>query len=313
MRPRIVHLQQEMVLDERYRLARQLGKGSMAEVWAAHDDHEGRPVAIKVVAEILAPSEQARLRFDREVQAVGSIHHPNVVALLGHGVLGDGRSYLVMELVEGRSLAEYLEEHPRLGAFSTLALAVQILDGLHAAHELGIIHRDIKPANIFLARLPTGRRQVKILDFGVALVVDLSQDPEERLTRTGAILGSPRYMSCEMARGATEIDARSDVFGVGAVMYHALTGAPPFDGETLGEVMTMIVAHDIAPLREARPDIPESLAACVERALAHEPADRYASAREMREAVQSELLLVQPTVGDGYGEVSTGFRGPRAP
>jgi eukaryotic-like serine/threonine-protein kinase len=294
MRARIVHLEQGLVLDERYALRQRLGSGSMAEVWSALEVASGHPVAIKVVAEILAPSTQARLRFEREVQAIGSIQHPNVVALLGHGHLEDSRPYLVMERFEGRGLDDYLEEFPRLGAHSVLLLASQVLDGLQAAHDRGIIHRDLKPANIFLAQLASGRRQVKILDFGVAFVLDLAADPEARLTRDGAVLGSPRYMPIELARGSTEIDARSDIFGVGAIMYHALTGEPPFGGESLGQIMTRIMDHDIAPLRDARDDVPDELVACVERALSHDVADRYGSAAEMRQALREILPRVRP-------------------
>jgi eukaryotic-like serine/threonine-protein kinase len=295
VRARIVHLEQGLVLDERYELRQRLGSGSMAEVWAAREVASGQPVAIKVVAELLAPSTQARLRFEREVQAIGSIQHPNVVALLGHGHLEDRRPYLAMEHFEGRGLDDYLEEYPQLGAHSVLQLAGQVLDGLRAAHDRGIIHRDLKPANIFLAQIPSGRRQVKILDFGVAFVLDLASDPEDRLTRAGALLGSPRYMPVELARGSTEIDARSDIFGVAAVMYRALTGGPPFGGESLGQIMTRIMDHDIAPLCEARPDLPDELVACVERALSHDVADRYASAAEMKQALQEILPRVHPS------------------
>ncbi len=281
-----------MQLDDRYRLERPLGNGSMAEVWAARDlGAEGQPaVAIKVVAELLAPSQQARLRFEREVRATSAVKHPNVVALVAHGEVEDGRPYLVMELVSGQSLADYLKDRDELlGASSAVAVGRQILDGLEAAHALGIIHRDLKPANIFLADRPGGKRQVKILDFGVALVLDLVESPEARLTRTGTILGSPRYMPFELARGATEVDPRSDLFGVGATLYHALTGHAPFTGKAIGEVMVKIMRHEIPPLAAERDDLPPALVAVVDRALAHLPEARYASAAEMREALVAAL------------------------
>jgi serine/threonine-protein kinase len=240
-------------------------------------------VAIKVVAEILALSTQARLRFEREIKATRAIEHPNVVRLLGHGALEDGRPFLVMELVSGQSLAAYLEERAELlGAYSAVVVGCQILDGLEAAHREGIIHRDLKPANVLLAERADGRgRRVKIVDFGVALVLDLAESPEQRLTRTGTLLGSPRYMPAELARGGAA-DARTDVFGAAATLYHALTGHAPFVGANIGAVMAKIIRHEIPPLAEERPDLPRELCACLERALAHEPGDRFVGAAEMR-------------------------------
>jgi len=290
MKPRIVHLEAGMELDERYLLERPLGSGSMAEVWAGRDLRDQSEVAIKVVAELLAPSQQAHLRFEREVRATAAIDHPNVVALRDHGEIEDGRPYLVMELVSGQSLADYLKEREELlGAYSAVVLGRQILDGLAAAHALGIIHRDLKPANILLAEREGGRRQVKILDFGVAGVLDIVESPEARLTRTGTILGSPRYMPFELARGATELDPRSDLFGVGATLYHALTGHAPFLGRGIGEVMKKIMLHEISPLAAERSDLPASLVAVIDRSLAPLPEERHATATEMREALSAAL------------------------
>jgi serine/threonine-protein kinase len=290
MKPRVLHLEVGMQLDERYLLESPLGRGSMAEVWAARDTQDEREVAIKVVAELLAPSQQARLRFEREVRATAAIAHRNVVALHDHGELEDGRPYLVMERVSGQSLADYQEQRDELlGGYSAVLVGRQILDGLEAAHALGIIHRDLKPANIFLAERPEGGRQVKILDFGVALVLDLVENPEARLTRTGTILGSPRYMPFELARGSTEVDLRCDLFGVGATLYHALTGHAPFTGKTIGDVMMKILRHEIPPLAEERADLPPELLACIERSLGHLPADRYSCAAEMREALLAAI------------------------
>lgn len=279
-----VRLREGMRLGDRYKLAWPLGQGSMAEVWAAQDRLSGGQVAVKVISELMALSDQARRRFEREMQAIGSIHHPNVVSLLDHGQVADGRPFLVMELVEGETFAEYLAEQGQLGARGTLALISQVLEGLEAAHHLGIVHRDMKPANIYLAHLPSGKRRVKILDFGVAHMLDYTGPDASpgRLTRTGSILGSPRYMCLEVARGSSEIDARADIFGVGAIMYHAFAGHAPFLGDGLGQVLNKIYKHDIPPLAPLRPDLPPRLIGCVERALGHTPADRYPSATEMR-------------------------------
>jgi len=281
-----------MRLGDRYRLTRLVGKGSMAEVWAALDRMGGNQVAVKVISELMALSETARRRFEREMHAVGSIHHPNVVAMLDHGEVEDGRPFLVMELVEGESFAAYLERTGRIGVRSALGLASQVLEGLEAAHEVGVVHRDLKPANVYLAQLPSGKRRVKILDFGVAHLLDFaSQVSEGRLTSTGSILGSPRYMCLEVARGEHEIDGRADVFGVGAIMYHALSGSAPFTGSGIGELLTKISMHTIAPLAIARPDLPERLVRCVERALGHKPDERYDTAHAMRLEVDALIEL----------------------
>ncbi len=293
--PRVRHLSEGDLLDERYRLGQRLGAGSMAEVWRALDEQQGAEVAVKVLAEILALSQQARARFEREAQSIGSIKHPNVVALLGHGQVEDGRPYLVMELVAGETLDAYLSAREELlGAYSALVVGTQILAGVGAAHEKGIIHRDLKPANVLLAELPDGRKQVKVVDFGVAGVLDLAAPPEARLTRAGSMLGSPRYMPLELARSAEDVDVRCDVFGVGAVLYHALTGSPPFPGEHLGEIMKKVMAHAIPPLAEQRPDLPAELVACIERALGHRPEDRYPTAAAMQGALQALLAASGP-------------------
>jgi serine/threonine-protein kinase len=291
--PRLVHLKEGMRLEDRYKLTHQLGSGAMAEVWAARDRLSGDRVAVKVISELMALSSQAHKRFEREMQAIGSIHHTNVVALLDHGQVQDGRPFLVMELVEGESLAEYLQKHSLIGVFSALMLTSQILDGLEAAHSKGIIHRDLKPANILLAYLGSGRRRVKILDFGVAHILDLTASTNERLTGTGSILGSPHYMPMEVARGSYKIDIRADIFGVGAILYHTLCGVPPFQGQGLGQLLTKIYAHDIPPLTDRRVDLPGGLIRCVDRALGHTPKERYDSATQMREVVDGLLEEVR--------------------
>jgi serine/threonine-protein kinase len=282
-----------MRLGDRYKLIRPLGTGSMAEVWAAQDRMRSDQVAIKVISELMALSTQARRRFEREMQAVGAIHHPNVVEMLDHGQVDDGRPFLVMELVDGDTFGSYLKQHGKLGARGVLVLISQVLEGLEAAHDVGIIHRDLKPQNIYLACLPSGKRRVKILDFGVAHLLDFAAESSGgRLTTTGSVVGSPRYMSLEVARGLPDIDQRADIFGVGATMYHALAGHPPFTGTGLGVLLNKIYRHDIPPLQAARPDLPERLIRCVERSLGHKPEERHGSARALRlevDAIAEEM------------------------
>jgi serine/threonine-protein kinase len=240
----------------------------------------------------LAPSERAQRRFATEGEAIGRIHHPNVISLLGHGSLDDGRPFLVMEYHPGETLKSYLKGRPPLGPYSAVKLGQQLLDGIAAAHDEGIIHRDIKPANILLARLGSGKRQIKILDFGVARVIDITLDPDMRLTQMGAVLGSPQYMPPEVARGMRDVDVRADIFGLGAVLYHSLMGRPPFMGATVGEIMRRIAAHEFPSLADERPDAPPALITAIDRAMAHSPEDRFPSARAMREAL--DKVPVEP-------------------
>lgn len=283
-------LQRGDVFSDRYVLDGLLGQGSMAEVWRAWDEQAERWVAIKVVAELLAPSERARQRFSREVDAIGRIESPHVVRLLDHGTLEEGRPFLVMEHVPGETLAAYLERSPKVPAAVAVDLARQLLRGLVAAHAQGVIHRDLKPANIVLASEPLRPDQLgslKIVDFGVARILDIAgkEEGDPRLTAAGTMLGSPRYMPLEVARGAPDVDARADIFAAGAVVYDALTGHPPFGTGPIGKVIRAIIDHDFPPLAGERPDLSPELCAVIGRALAHTPDERWDSAEQMLAAL----------------------------
>jgi serine/threonine protein kinase len=281
-------LERGELLGERYVLDAPVGQGSMAEVWRAWDEQEQRWVALKIVNELLAPSERAQQRFSREVAAIGRIRHPNVVELLDHGRLDDDeRPFLVMEYVPGQTLEVLLEQSPRVALPTALGIARQLLAGLAAAHAQGVIHRDLKPANIVVAGSLADAGSLKILDFGVARMLDIAEeDGEQRLTATGTMLGSPRYMPLEVARGAPDVDHRADIFEAGAVLYHALTGHPPFPAGAIGLVIRAIIAHDMEPLSGERPDLPPAIIEVLDRALAQQPGDRFASATAMLEALE---------------------------
>ncbi len=278
------------VLSERYVLDAPLGEGSMAEVWRAWDEQAACWVAVKIVNELLALSARAQQRFAREVAAIGRIQHENTVELLDHGQLDDeARPFLVMEYVPGQTLAALLEQSPRVSLSMALAIASQLLSGLAAAHAQGVIHRDLKPANIVVAgSLVDDPGSLKILDFGVARMLDIAGDEgQERLTATGTMLGSPRYMPLEVARGAPDVDFRADIFGAGAVLYDALTGHPPFSAGAIGLVIRAIIAHEIVPLAEERPDLAPAFVAVIERALAQRPEDRWPDATAMLDALRA--------------------------
>ncbi len=287
----IIKLEEDLAVEGGFRLVRLLGKGAMAEVWEAEQQTIGERVAIKIVAEQLELDLQARRRFQREVMACKCIDHPNVVQMLGHGEVADGRPFMIMELVRGQTLGQYLKQNPAPSFRTVLMLAEQLLEALEAAHAEGVVHRDIKPANIMLARPGAGELQVKVLDFGVARIIGYI-DPEGRLTRSDATIGSPHYMPIELARGNLKDDPRSDIFGVGAVMYAAFTGHPPWRGEEMQDLVGKMSRHDIPPLGPLRPDLPPAVVECVERALGPNPGDRHASAAAMRQDVAA--LLAEP-------------------
>ncbi len=254
-----------------------------------------RMVALKLVlSDTLARkgASDALRRFEREARAAGSIDSRHVVSILDTGIEpSTNEPYIVMELLTGADLRALIRRRGPLAPELVLALAHQVCQGLHRAHEKGVVHRDIKAANIFLARRDGGELEVKILDFGIAkLRADpLASSDGNDLTRSGSVLGSPLYMSPEQATGSRAIDARSDIWSLGVVMYEALTGAPPHANKALGAVILAICSEPAPPLRERAPWVSEEVATLVHRAIALEPRQRYASAAEMQAAIAEQL------------------------
>jgi serine/threonine-protein kinase len=261
----------EQVIAGRYRLGALLGAGGMARVVAAHDLRLDRPVAIK-----LAPASgidrAGRERFVREARSSAGFSHPNAVAVFDAGE-GDGFLYLVMELVDGQSLAARLAEHGPLDVDEALPITAGVLAALGAAHTAGIVHRDVKPGNILLGR----KGAVKLADFGIAKRLgDLSAD----LTGSGQFVGTPKYLSPEQVAGEP-VSRATDLYAVGVVLFEMLAGRPPFDGDTA--IATAIAHRDAAipDLRHIRPDVPGHVAAAVTRAMAKDPANRFESVEQM--------------------------------
>ncbi len=261
----------EQVIADRYRLGALLGAGGMARVVAAHDLRLDRPVAIK-----LAPASgidrAGRERFVREARSSAGFSHPNAVAVFDAGE-ADGYLYLVMELVDGRSVATRLAEHGPLDLDEALNITSGVLAALGAAHAAGIVHRDVKPGNILLG--PGGA--VKLADFGIAKRLgDLSAD----LTGTGQFIGTPKYLAPEQVVGEP-VSAATDLYAVGVVLFEMLAGHPPYEGDT---PIATAIAHRDAPIpdvRRVRPDVPGPVAAAVTRAMAKDPTERFASAEQM--------------------------------
>lgn len=269
----------DRVLQERYRLVRLIARGGMAEVWEGQDDVLARPVAVKLLHPHLASDRTLRERFRREAVAAARLSHRNVVATFDTGE-DDGIPFIVMELVRGPTLRDWLDERSLLAPPVAIAIAAQVADVLDHAHRAGIVHRDVKPANVLVCDgepVP----EVKVADFGIARAASVGGAD---LTRTGALLGTARYLSPEQVEGKRP-DGRSDIYSLGVVLYEMLTGRTPFSGET--QVASEIADARDEPLRprQLRAGIARPLEAVVLKAMAKDPAQRYQSAAEMRSAL----------------------------
>jgi serine/threonine protein kinase len=266
-----------------YEVMDSVGQGGMGTVLRAFDEKLHRIVAVKVLAPELAGNAAARLRFVREAQAAAAVSHDNVIAI--HAVEKDGPiPYLIMQFIEGCTLQQKLDRTGPLPVKEILRLAMQIADGLAAAHRQGLIHRDVKPANILLEN---GIERVKITDFGLARAVD-----DATLTQSGYIAGTPAYMSPEQANGE-RVDFRSDLFSLGSVLYTLCAGHPPFRAETTLAVLKRVCEDTPRSLRDVNPDIPEWLQALIAKLQAKKPADRFASAAEVAALLSRRLAQLQ--------------------
>ncbi len=258
----------------------------MGAVWVAENVAiRGAEVAVKVLHASFARDPAAVRRFRTEAEATVLIGHPNIVRVFDYGESDDGAPFMVMERLRGESLAQRLERDESLPVADAVGIVVAVLEALDAAHEKEILHRDLKPENIFLAE-HGDIVQPKILDFGVSKF--LGDDAERvRLTRTGALIGTPAYMSPEQARGEATIDLRSDVWAMGVILYELLTGRLPYEGPNYNAVMMRIATEGHVPLLDALPSLDPVLASVVERALARTARERYPTARSMREALRA--------------------------
>jgi len=253
----------------KYHILELVGEGAMGVVYKAKDSVLDRTVAVKVMNDAIARSDELRTRFLREAQAAASLQHPNVVSIYDLGEV-DGHLYIAMEFVQGADLEALMQGHEPLTLQQKLDVIIDVLTGLTFAHKRGIVHRDIKPANIRIAE--DGR--AKLMDFGVAHLTS------SQLTSTGASLGTPVYMSPEQITGGKATPA-TDVFAVGAVLYELLTGCKPFDSQTLQGLFYKILTEKPKPLREAMPGLPSALDHIVEKAMAKDAPQRYQSALDM--------------------------------
>jgi serine/threonine-protein kinase len=274
----------ERVLGGRYRVGAVIGHGGMAEVHRGRDVRLGRDVAIKLLRSDLARDPSFQGRFRREAQSAASLNHPSIVAVYDTGEDRGGGGvtpFIVMEYVEGRTLRDVLATEGRLPAQRALQITSQICAALEQAHRAGIVHRDVKPGNVMLT--PEG--EVKVMDFGIARAVTGSS---ATMTQTAAVIGTAQYLSPEQARGE-HVDARSDIYSTGCLLYELVTGAPPFSGDTAVSVAYQHVREDPLPPSTVEPEVPAAVDAIVLKAMAKNPASRYQTAAQMRADIERAL------------------------
>jgi serine/threonine-protein kinase len=293
------------VLAGRYRLDRLLGMGGMGEVWAATHELTGRPAALKLLRSELAHQEQHRRRFLREARVAGTVRHPNVIPILDVIELADGVPMMIMDLLEGQSLRERLDQSRSLTLRETAGVLLPVISAVGTAHQLGVVHRDLKPENIFLARVD-GRTRVIVLDFGIAKVTPLEGggSGSGALTAEGTMLGTPFYMSPEQIYGEPDVDHRSDVWAIGVILYECLTGRRPTEADNLGQILKIITQSGIARIEEVQPDLPASLSSVVMAALAPRREDRPGSLQPLYDALRAYCDEAAPPFGAPSGIAS---------
>ena len=268
------------VVGGRFRIEAELGEGGMAQVFRVTDVATGRPYALKLIKQEVAADAQAVARLRREGEVLTNLDNPAVVAIETFGKLDDGRLFIAMELLEGETLGDKMRRMKRLPLDELIPIVTGAAAGLTAAHQAGVIHRDLKPDNIFLQRLAGDRVQVKLLDFGISKVYGV----EERLTRTGQILGTPRYMAPEQLAADHDLDGRVDTYALGVILYEALAGSPPFIATSPSDLIVAILHGKATPLSTLRADLSEDLVAVVMRAMARAREARYGTPRDLAEA-----------------------------
>jgi eukaryotic-like serine/threonine-protein kinase len=297
-----------------YRLISRIGTGGMGDVWRAEDKKLLRPVAIKILPAELATDPEWKERFLREARTVAQMNHPNIATI--YAIEEDADTlFIAMELVEGESVGAMIARGPLLPE-DAIRVGVHVADGLSEAHGKGIVHRDIKPDNIIISP-----RHVKILDFGIAKQLGGTADPS--LTQGGMVVGTPHYMSPEQALGRT-LDARTDIFSVGVVLYEMLSGQKPFAGDALTEILLKIVMSEPRDIAIAAAGIPSQLAAVVRRCMKKEPQDRFATCEELRAALagvredprrarQSSVPTISVHKSDPYAQPAPSQTPPASP
>ncbi len=274
-----------VVIARKYRLIRRLAEGGMAEVWAAQNVFTQRDFAIKFILPQLVKSPEIVGRFLQEARTTGRLRHPSIIDVFDVGRTESGKPFIVMELLSGESLENRLNRLGRLSPLDTCVLMAHVARALDLAHHAGIVHRDLSPANVFIARDASGEEIPKILDFGVSKLIGAPADARVQ-TGSGAVLGSPAYMSPEQARGADSVDARTDVWTLGVLCYEALSGRAPFEAKNYNALMLAIMTVPHTPLGDLMPELSEALVDVVEGCLIKDRAARTPTALEVAEQLE---------------------------
>ncbi|MBX9669034.1 MAG: protein kinase [Candidatus Obscuribacterales bacterium] len=284
-------------IGDKYEILAVIGGGAMGLVYKARHTLMKRVVAVKMLHPNMLPDAGTIMRFKKEAEALSCLNHPNILTVFDFGISTQGQPYLVTDYLEGQTLGELLEQNPIVPWQRTVNIFMQVCSALAHAHKNGVIHRDIKPSNIMLTEFEDQIDVVKILDFGIAKVVSEENENSSQLTRTGEVFGSPLYMSPEQCRGKS-LDARSDIYSLGCVMFRTLTGQPAFFGQDLVECLYKHVNEPAPSLNEVAPEanVPPELEAVVLKSLNKDPLARYQSMGELREAL-----------GTVAGVISTGL------
>ncbi len=296
------------LVAEKYRIERVLGEGGMGRVYEAVNVTTGKHVALKWMLKSGAPHAMAR--FAREARAAGRIHHANVVDV--YDVVEHGQAAcLIMELLRGESLSELLDREKQLSIVEAVSIGIEAARGLAASHAEGVVHRDLKPANLFLCT-GGGHSRVKVLDFGISKVTEPNA---QSVTQTGAVVGTPQYMSPEQIRGIKDIDHRVDIYALGAVIYEMIAGRAPFENDHVTALLVEIATSEPVDLRTVRDDVPPELAAVVMRALAKSPKERFEDMTAFARALEpfGGGTKADSDTREWSQRVSTGERIGRAP
>lgn len=288
-----MELNEGLIIAQRFRLVRELGRGGMGSVWLAHHTSLDVPCAVKFINAEAIDVPEIRARFEREAKAAASLRSPNVVNILDYGVSEVG-PYIAMEFLDGEDLAHRLERRGRLGPQETVEIVGNVARALTRAHAAGLVHRDLKPENVFLVR-DEDREIVKVLDFGIAKVNRLAST--DGATKTGSLLGTPSYMSPEQAQGIKAVDHRSDLWSLAVVAFRCLTGRLPFVSEALGDLLMQIIVHPLPVPSAIAPDLSPAFDAWWARAAARDPAQRFQTAREEADALAAAFGLGAPLGG----------------